>query len=393
MAKIEKANNSLIDDDNLSLEDLKKEYLRVFQEIKQRLVKNPDMDKMSNETKSKLKVKYIEIANYARKISLRTSDLNEKEEYQKNYTKLIARAQDFGSTIKGRIPKTTLDDVKGLDNVKKIVKSFIYLLQNPQIREYYHIDGGLGMMLYGAPGTGKSMFAEAVANALQLPLFTVTPADIFKSYVGESEQAVRQLFAEIDANQDGAILFVDECESIFSKRTNETKDYKAAVTSEFLQRLNGEGVDGSKRILIAATNRPSIIDAAYLRYKRFSHIVHVGPPDAEAKKAIITSKLKNIPLSGITIDDIVAMSEINSLNGGLYNLKGNNKPNYYSGADISGIVEEACRYACEILEAKRETNPIPLTREMFEKAFAKIKPSISQDVLDEYENFKTKIEV
>lgn len=87
------------------------------------------------------------------------------------------------------------------------------------------------------------------------------------------------------------------------------------------------------------------------------------------------------------------MSEINSLNGGLYNLKGNNKPNYYSGTDISGIVEEACRYACEILEAKIETNPIPLTREMFEKAFAKIKPSISQDVLDEYENFKTKIEV
>lgn len=323
MASIAKTEKE-INYDSLSIEELKKGYNDLYLEIKTLLQKNPDMDKMSNEIKSKLKVKYIELANYSRKLALRTSDLTEKETYQENYSKLIARAQDFGSTIKGRVPKTTLGDVKGLENVKKVVKSFIFLLQNPQIREYYHIDGGLGMMLYGAPGTGKSMFAEAVANALQLPLFTVTPADIFKSYVGESEQAVRQLFAELDANQDGAILFVDECESIFSKRNSETKDYKAAVTSEFLQRLNGEGVDGSKRILIGATNRPSIIDAAYLRYKKFSHIIHVGPPD---------------------------------------------------------------------IEAKNETTPIPLTREMFQKAFNKIKPSISQDVLDEYENFKTRIEI
>lgn len=386
MASIAKTEKE-INYDSLSIEELKKGYNDLYLEIKTLLQKNPDMDKMSNEIKSKLKVKYIELANYSRKLALRTSDLTEKETYQENYSKLIARAKDFGSTIKGRVPKTTLDDVKGLENVKKVVKSFIFLLQNPQIREYYHIAGGLGMMLYGAPGTGKSMFAEAVANALQLPLFTVTPADIFKSYVGESEQAVRQLFAELDANQDGAILFVDECESIFSKRNSETKDYKAAVTSEFLQRLNGEGVDGSKRILIGATNRPSIIDAAYLRYKRFSHIIHVGPPDIEAKKTIITAKLKNIPLAAdISIDEIVNMSELNSFSY-------NQVPSYYSGADISGIVEEACRYACEILEAKNETTPIPLTREMFQKAFNKIKPSISQDVLDEYENFKTRIEI
>lgn len=264
MASIAKTEKE-INYDSLSIEELKKGYNDLYLEIKTLLQKNPDMDKMSNEIKSKLKVKYVELANYSRKLALRTSDLTEKETYQENYSKLIARAQDFGSTIKGRVPKTTLDDVKGLENVKKVVKSFIFLLQNPQIREYYHIDGGLGMMLYGAPGTGKSMFAEAVANALQLPLFTVTPADI-------------------------------------------------------------------------------------------------------------------------SIDEIVNMSELNSFSY-------NQVPSYYSGADISGIVEEACRYACEILEAKNETTPIPLTREMFQKAFNKIKPSISQDVLDEYENFKTRIEI
>ena len=201
------------------------------------------------------------------------------------------------------MPDTTFDDVKGLEDVKKLVKSFLFMAQNPDVLKYYKLEGGLGMLMYGAPGTGKTMFAEAIANAMNLPLFIVTPADIFKSYVGESEQAVKQIFQEIDACPEGAILFVDECESIFSRRTQDTKDYKAAVTTELLQRINGFGVDGSKRIMIAATNRPDVIDPAYLRYKRFSHLIHVTPPDLEAKRAIIESKLSGIALDGVTAED------------------------------------------------------------------------------------------
>ena len=292
----------------------------------------------------------------------------------------------FRSVIKSKVPDTTLDDVKGLDNVKALVKSFIFMARNPQILKYYKMEGGLGMLMYGAPGTGKTMFAEAIANAMNLPLFIVTPADIFKSYVGESEQAVKEIFDEIDACPDGAILFVDECESIFSRRTQDTKDYKAAVTTELLQRINGFGVDGSKRIMIGATNRPDVIDPAYLRYKRFSHIVHVTPPDFAAKKAIIEGKLKGISLDGISLEEVVNMTkeytnEVGS-NGEV------NTVAYYSAADICGIIEETCRCALEEIESKGGTEPIPLRADMFEKSFKKIPPSISAELLESYENFR-----
>jgi SpoVK/Ycf46/Vps4 family AAA+-type ATPase len=240
--------------------------------------------------------------------------------------------------------------------------------------------------MYGAPGTGKTMFAEAIANAMNLPLFIVTPADIFKSYVGESEQAVKQIFDELESCPDGAVLFVDECESIFSKRTSDTKDYKSAVTTELLQRINGFGGKSNNRIMIAATNRPDIIDSAYLRYKRFSHLVHVTPPDAPAKRAIIASKLEGIAVDGITVDEILAMTERNIV---IHSPLGDiEEKGYYSAANLCGIIEEACRLALEEMQSFGLTEPIPVRRDMFERAFKKTPPSISESQLKEYDDFK-----
>jgi SpoVK/Ycf46/Vps4 family AAA+-type ATPase len=309
-----------------------------------------------------------------------------------------------------------MDDIKGLDDVKELVKSFLFMAKNPGLLEYYHMEGGLGMLLYGAPGTGKTMFAEAVANEMKLPLFIVSPADIFKSYVGESEAAVKAIFEELDACESGAILFVDECESIFSTRKKDTKDYKAAVTTELLQRMNGFGVNGARRIMIAATNRPDEIDPAYLRFKRFSHLVHVSPPDRTARYSIIEGKLKGIALApDVTIDKLLDLCDKYSaprkeraadpfkLNEGdnigdiltrLQNAENETPANpddckerYYSAADICGIVEEACRKALVEIEMAKGTEPIPLTMEMFEAAFKKIPPSISASVLESYSEF------
>jgi SpoVK/Ycf46/Vps4 family AAA+-type ATPase len=269
------------------------------------------------------------------------------------------------------------------------------MIDNPHLVKHYKIEGGLGMLMYGAPGTGKTMFAEAIANKMGLPLFIITPSDIFKSYVGESEAAVKQLFEEIDACPEGAVVFIDECESIFAARKSDDKSYKSAVTTELLQRINGFGVDGSRRVMIAATNRPEMINKAYLRHKRFSHLVHVTPPDDTAKEAIIRSKLEGIDLEGDreeTIKKIIRMASgkkmeySETVGGEVERVVG-----YYSGADISGIVEEACRLALEQLEKNQQTKPIPLTLEMFKKAFAKIPPSISPSLLEEYENFRDKM--
>ncbi|MCX4363055.1 MAG: ATP-binding protein [Clostridia bacterium] len=368
------------------VEELEGRLRAVTDEIRGVLGGRKDKKDVSEEDKALLRSKYSQAAQIARTLSNRCTETEKIEKYSKFYKQLSDAAASYGSVIKNKVPDTTLDDVKGLDDVKALVKSFIFMARNPEILKYYKMEGGLGMLMYGAPGTGKTMFAEAIANAMNLPLFIVTPADIFKSYVGESEQAVKQIFDELDTCPDGAILFVDECESIFSKRTQDTKDYKSAVTTELLQRINGFGVDGSKRIMIGATNRPDVIDPAYLRYKRFSHIVHVTPPDFDAKKAIIEGKLKGIELDGISLEEVVNMTKEYTIeidaNGEVRTVA------YYSAADICGIIEETCRYALEEIEEKCGDKPIPLRLDMFERAFKKIPPSISATLLENYENFR-----
>ena len=368
-----------------TIDELEKQFQNATDRIRRLLNGRKDRRDLQTEEKAKLSAEYLRAAQLAKKLSARHTDRDQVEKYASFSKRLNDAAASYGSSVTSKIPETTFDDVKGLDDVKKLVESFIFMAQNPDVIRYYRLEGGLGMLLYGAPGTGKTMFAEAIANKLQLPLFVVTPADIFKSYVGESEQAVRQIFDEIDSCPDGAILFVDECESIFSRRTRDTKDYKSAVTTELLQRLNGFGVDGSKRIIVAATNRPDVIDPAYLRFKRFSHQVHVPPPDAPAKRAILESKLKGIALSGVTVDALLEMTEENT---NIRRPDGSvERTAYYSAADLCGIVEEACRLALEQLQASGSTRPIPLTRDMFERAFSKTRPSISAELLRQYERF------
>ena len=370
-----------------SVEKLEKDYNESIAKIRSLKGGRKDKNDIRDEEKQQLRAEYLHAAQIARTLSQRVTDEDKHKKYDEQCKQLTEAAARYGSVITSRVPDTTFDDVKGLENVKKLVMSFMFMAQNPDILKYYKLEGGLGMLMYGAPGTGKTMFGAAIANAMNLPLFIVTPADIFKSYVGESEQAVKQIFQEIDACPDGAILFVDECESIFSRRTQDTKDYKAAVTTELLQRINGFGVDGSKRIMIAATNRPDVIDPAYLRYKRFSHLIHVTPPDLEAKRAIISSKLEGIALDGVTAEDVLDMTErstVKETSLGRVSVR----DAYYSAADICGIIEEACRLALEQLQAAKSASPIPLTRDMFERAFKKIPPSISAELLKEYEDFR-----
>lgn len=139
--------------------------------------------------------------------------------------------------------------------------------------------------------------------------------------------------------------------------------------------------------MIAATNRPDVIDPAYLRYKRFSHLIHVTPPDEEAKRAIIESKLSGIALDGITAAEVLDMSKGVTYKETALGMVAAQTA-YYSAADLCGIIEEACRLALEKLQESGSTTPIPLTRDMFERAFKKIPPSISQELLDEYNNFR-----
>ena len=381
-------NNNAEKDDSLAA--LREKFSASTAKIRSIIKGRGDKKDFRQEERDTLRREYMNAARVSKDISSRTTDEEEREKYLKYYKQLSEQAASYGSVMKNEVPKTTMDDIKGLDNVKKLVDSFLFMAQNPEILKYYKMEGGLGVLMYGAPGTGKTMFAEAIANRMQLPLFIVTPADIFKSYVGASEQAVRAIFEDIESCPDGAVLFIDECESIFSRRTDKTEDYKSAVTTELLQRINGFGVDGSKRIMVGATNCPWMIDPAYLRYKRFSYLIHVTPPDEAARRAIIEGKLKGIGLSGITVDEIVAMTNPSSTkltSMGYVPVEGAQ----YSAADICGIIEEACRTMLEEVQAKGMTTPLPVTREAFEAAFKQIPPGISPEMFQKYVDFRKNI--
>ena len=334
-------------------------------------------------------ISFLNLAREDKSVEDKLIELGGKRNFleilQKRTELYFQNAKKYGSSIKSGTPTTTLDDIKGQEDVKAVVRSFVFLAKHPELFDTYKIKGGLGLMMYGAPGTGKTMFAEAIANAMQLPLFVISPADLFKSYVGASEQAVRQIFDDISAFADGAILFVDECESIFSRRDKDNKDYKSAVTSELLQRMNGEGVDGSRRIMVAATNRPWDIDPAYLRYKRFSHLVHITPPDMEAIESIIRSKLKGIPA-----EEGVAEYALDLINKKLNPRDGEKK--YCSAADVCGIVENACRMAVEQVMRENDANAeklnvVNVSKEMIRKAIDAFKPSLSESDKALYDNF------
>ena len=417
MAKIEKGSSSSDDKKEKSVSDLKTEFHETTEAIRAIINGKPDRNDLRDNDKTELRRLYTTAARIARTLSERVTDESEAEKYKDAYKKAAKKAESYGSAIKSTVPKTTMNDIAGLEHVKELVKSFLFMAQHSDLLERYHMEGGLGMLMYGAPGTGKTMFAEAVANAMNLPLFIVTPADIFKSYVGESEAAVKQIFEELDACESGAILFVDECESIFSTRKKDTKDYKSAVTTELLQRMNGFGVNGAKRIMIAATNRPDEIDPAYLRFKRFSHLVHVEPPDEDAIKAIISGKLKKepaLPISpDVSVEKIYALCKKYSapkkskdeeadatpamggdplaMLAGQYHTPANADDfarRHYSAADICGIIEEACRLALVQCEHNGDGKVVDITMDMFESAFKKIPPSISASVLAEYQNFR-----
>ena len=135
-----------------TIETLKKEYEEVKAKIRAILKGKADRADLSEDERSSLRTNYSLASQYAKSLSDRCTNAEESEKYQAEYKKLSSRAASYGSNLHNNIPKTTFDDVKGLDEVKRLVKSFIFMAKNPDLLKYYKIEGGLGMLMYGAPG-------------------------------------------------------------------------------------------------------------------------------------------------------------------------------------------------------------------------------------------------
>ena len=221
-------------------------------------------------------------------------------------------------------PKTKLSDVAGMDEVKEQIRlRLIEPLRHPAQAKKYGLKTGGGVLLYGPPGTGKTFLARAVAGELNLPFYMITAADIFGKYVGESEKRIRELF-RLARKNPLSVIFIDELETIFSKRSDNIHETTRKVISYILQELDGVDQNKNPILLLGATNTPWLIDEAFLRPGRFDILAFVDLPDQPARVQILQSAFKHSTLpqeSGL----IQYMAE---------NTAG------YSGADLNGVVSK-----------------------------------------------------
>lgn len=211
------------------------------------------------------------------------------------------------------------------------------------------------------------MIAKALASESNLNFISIKGSDLFSMWVGESEKAVRDLF--VKARQiSPCIVFFDEIDAIGGERSAESgSSVKERVLAQILTEIDGVNVLKNV-IIVAATNRPDLIDKALMRPGRLDRIVYVQLPDAETRSEIFRIKLKAIPLSeDVNIKELVTKSE------------------GYSGAEIEAVCKEA---ALKALEDSFETEKI--SKIYFHKAFELVKPRTSSDLLQLYHDYENR---
>jgi len=231
-------------------------------------------------------------------------------------------------------PRVYWDDIGALGDAKRELKEAVeWPLKFGKVFEHMNAKPPKGILLYGPPGTGKTMLAKAVATESEANFIAVNGPEFLNKWVGESEKAVRETFRK--ARQAApCVIFMDEIDSIAPERgTGDDSKVTERVISQMLTEMDGlQALNGV--VIIAATNRPDIIDPALLRPGRFDKSILIGPPDKESRRAIFGIHTKDKPLDGD-----VDLEELAGLTDGC------------TGADISAICNEAVMAAVRELVA------------------------------------------
>ncbi|MBI4181356.1 MAG: AAA family ATPase [Candidatus Aenigmarchaeota archaeon] len=315
------------------------------------------------------------------------------------FEKLKVSGQDFANAqrmvepsamreIMVEIPNVKWDDVGGLDYVKAQLKEAVeWPLSHPEAFQRIGIQPPRGILLYGPPGTGKTMLAKAVASESQANFISIRGPELLSKWVGESEKHVRDIFRK--AKQVApAIIFFDEIDSITHRRGDELGSRVTEnVVSTILTEMSGLE-DLHNVVVIAATNRPDIIDPALLRPGRFDRQILVTAPDAAARRDILRIHTRDMPLEAgekvkIKLGRVrkKAVAEAAGAEDPREDLLGYlvEKTEGYSGADLEALCREAGMFAL-----REELGAKVVTREHFEQALKEITPSITADMLQFY---------
>ncbi len=272
-------------------------------------------------------------------------------------------------------PNVHWDDIGGLSDVKQqLVESVEWPLTYAKLFTHMDAKAPKGILLYGPPGTGKTMLAKAVATESQANFISIKGPEFLSKWVGESEKAVRETFRK--ARQAApSVIFLDEIDSIAPARGGSTSDSHVTerVISQILTELDGlESLNSV--IVIAATNRPDIIDSALLRPGRFDRLIEIGLPDETARQEILKIHMAKKPLAeDVSLEDLAKRTE------------------RYSGADIGAIVNEAVMLSireCVLGGKAKEDAQVcdyKVEKKHFEEALKKVQPTAGE--ADLYKRF------
>ena len=289
--------------------------------------------------------------------------------------KLIVTKEDFENALKMvepsamrevlvEIPKVKWSDIGGLERVKQSLKEMVeWPLKNPDSFDRLGIKPPRGILLYGPPGTGKTLLAQAVANESGANFISVKGPELLSKWVGESEKLIRDLFKR--AKQVApCIIFFDEMDSLAPRRGAYSGSHATeSVVSQLLTEMSGlEELNGV--VVVAASNRPDMVDPALLRPGRLDRMLMVPSPDEKSRLEILKIHTRSMPLKNVDLKDLVDNTE------------------GFSGADIESLCREAAMAALRENMKSKE-----VTKQNFEEALKKVSPSITKEILRFYENF------
>ncbi len=300
-------------------------------------------------------------------------DLEEEEVPPEVLEKMEVRMDDFKQAMKEvepsalreiyvEVPELSWDEVGGLEEVKDRLKESIdWPLTKPELFEHFGINAPRGILLFGAPGTGKTLLAKAIATEAEANFITVKGPELFSKWVGESEKAIREVFKKA-GQASPSIIFLDEFESIGAHRSANTDSSGGQVNNRMVDQLltcmdGVESLDGV--VIVAATNRPEMIDKALLRSGRFERVLHIPPPDEASRREILVIHSRKMPLGKFDITDFAKQLE------------------GYTGADIEAVCRES---ALITMRAGKKT----VTKKHFQDAIKRVRPTVTPEILDYY---------